>query len=255
MTMTVRFEFVGSVLCFYSKRKWHFDFVGDHHHQAMCSVKRTVAGAPDHVLSNGPLVLLSEIRTATFEPEPRITETPNGADLDKLLNLSGDDMHGTSKGASNLRWKPEPGVSVVRLVLPPFKLTVKETTSDDYYVMRDTDPRDPMPDWSGERRIGPVAKVLQGEFNLEEDGALKFDIGSSIHLKYEAGATYEVKINNDCNNHGGAHDFRLYYKILVDKDWPQVRFLAGKYKQWSSGEKSSEFGNCDPVGSEPPPGP
>jgi hypothetical protein len=257
MTMKVRFEFKGSVFCHRRDGFWNFDFVGDDHHLAQYVVEKKSGGTTGET-AKGWLMQDGRIRTGRFSPAVAASGSGQETRPVELLNMSRPEMHGADASGSNLLLRIKTGISLVRLAVPLFRLDALETTSRDYYIMRDPDTTDPFPSTDGAENIGPVASRVGGEVEVSADAAIRFDDGGTIPFAYERGAEYVIKFDNDCRNRGSSHDFRLYYTILEDKRGSGYRFLAGKYGPVNAAEKalfSSEFGNCDPVGSEPPPGP
>lgn len=154
---------------------------------------------------------------------------------------------------------------IVWLRIPNSRMHGPAGTAHDYFV-QEISQSTGMP----VEIIGKVAKDVVIEFDAVSpftltakdlrDPAYSSVLHASIPLP-PGGSSHELEFDNDC--HGSCpkeNDFLHLYRIVYDDNPnPQMRrkFAAGQIKVRPSGMKAAvpAYGNCDPVESNPPPGP
>ena len=271
----------GICLCFYKGGAWNVIFPCDTHH-------------PVHFNSNGSGTDLGQMGRMVRVDFPKdsigggVAPQYGSTSTAPTFNMSAAYAHGNAGGAANLTLKnlnaPDPTTGkpydFVWLTIPNSTLNSRNAGVCPYYV-QDVSAVGLPPDVLDDL----VAREVVIEFTLikpmvleardERDATYTPAVGSPFALPT---GKHIVEIDNDC--HTGCpkeNDFLHLYRIV--EDGQKRQFAAGQLKCkagkeqtkkprrhadcWPAEEKrdgimkgfSTAYGNCDPVESNPPPGP
>jgi len=256
MPMTVKFSFAGSVLCYQKRGIWTFVFPTDEVH-------------PLNFSDDGGYTY-SELRQEKMNREIAVSVDnpvmahPNPHDsFPEILNMSSDEMHGTTGKKSNLMIKPKkiPGRELIIMTVPT-GFTGPTTETDDNYWIEQVYP--PLAYRPLNRKVAKQVTLIV-ELNQGRGLELSFRDTPSIPIgtyDFHDDTHVDLIFNNDCGGECKQHDdFSHYYDWVED----QVK-IEGRPRQFNAGkdphtylkdgaELVSPYGNCDPAGSEPPPEP
>jgi len=251
MTMKVEIVFKGSVLCYLKRGSLHFIFPTDDTHLLNFSHG-----------SGGPSPLRNLGSDSVLEVDLGGTPSqPPTADFTNILNMSGVDFHGSTGSRSNLveNRRRRPGSEIVHMTIPSGRFSAVPSSLARYWSHELGNPQGP-------HEIGLAAREVRVE--IQVDAGKTFSLGFAggqppvLSIPYAAGTVEQIILDNDCGAAcKGADDFSHYYDWVVDKREPTKFFNAGKmpFPKSSGNEKGIEMlspqGNCDPVGSDPPPEP
>ncbi|HKP69463.1 MAG TPA: hypothetical protein VJV05_09275 [Pyrinomonadaceae bacterium] len=246
----------GLALCFRdSHQQWNVIFVCDPKHPLKLSHPH---GGPDPELR-----VDGQDFTCVFSGD--ITPRPGSAFPNALFNLNGRQAHD-----GRLRFlKRDHGLEtqVVAMILPSATLAVHEATGVDYFIQE-------VGAGSPPEQIGPVAKRLRFSFLLNS-GPLNVRVGNRQQEIFnvdfpDTGGKRTFRFNNHCDGSCRRNDSLDMYDIMIDGE-PDAerRFVTGAKDATGNipGHDSTmpsfskemqlltvPYGNCDPMGSEPPPG-
>lgn len=258
MAMRIVMTFRGDVICYQKNGEWKFVFPTDDHH---------VVNFTNEKGATAPLRIPTSDRNISVAPGTRLGPKPNINDFfPDLLNMSGRDMHGTANGKSKLKeHKRSPTTRELIFFAVNAGKPGKSTTTMNEYWIDDLATGDP------EYRLGrSVAEGVSLEIEVDDDSPFVLLIdGDREHpiaeVSYKEHRITYLHFDNHCG--GGCKtedDFLHYYDWLEEDGNPERKFLAGKWPRTSkiliekhddlaSKAISSTVGNCDPVGSDPPP--
>ena len=253
MPTLVQIIIEGLALCYRKGNDWNVIFVCD----------------PSHPLtltdpSGGPPVPL---RVTGHDFECRFTgdiaNRTASAYPNSLFNLNGQQAHdGRLIGV-----KRDHGLQtqVIEMILPNAEFRVLSSTSPQYYIQE-------VGAGTGPVQIGPVAEKMIAEFTLQS-GPLTLRVGNPRKEQYkkgfmDIGGTFRFRFNNHCGGACHRNDSIDLYDIMIDADQDRERrFVTGildnsgnvpghQSVAFSFDENARAFtgpyGNCDPMGSEPP---
>lgn len=204
---------------------------------------------------------------------------PNLAAFDssggQMLNISSSDMHDCNGlGRSNLRIRDDRAErrnsglidnDLVWMRVPNAALMTEAINSKTYWVQEiDVDGND----IGNQIKKGHLAKKLLITFEVESDLTLRVADakGPTLEKKFAVTsdiASHDFELNNDCRGNCDHNDILgLYDFVTDDSRGKERRFLSGKsprgshaYKRDIALQIRSAQGNCDPVGTDPPPQP
>jgi hypothetical protein len=272
----------GVSLCFYKEPYWNVIFPCDGDHRATACFN----GASEDLCQDERVIFIDFPIEAIEE-----NAKPYESNQLPLFNMSANYAHGVTgtPGASTLNMYDltqvrDPNTlkfsSYVWIRVPYATMLTQIPTPCHYYVQ----------DVSGAvglpvEDIGTTAREVVFVFTTTKDISLVAEdlrdpkYSASIFNPLPSTAKNVAEIDNDCHspNSVKANDFLNLYKIVYDAGTPMRKFAAGQMKcanapqSWirpsycipagtPEEEKSqltlmSTYGNCDPVESNPPPGP
>lgn len=265
MPMNVEITFTGDVIISEQPYGWEIVAVTDAEHVAKLSSNL------DPLLDADMRNALKQ-RTVRFEHDIVVPKSTDAANLwAKLLNISAADMHGVDPKTNQTNlvgaWLPDGRNEIVRFIIPTGTASVP-TTVPSYWIEEYGNPS------SRFIRELPTATSVMFSFTINGGRGLKRIVDDNAVLTtseftYAEGSTLSISIDNDCHGGSGSmEDFLRYYAYLREHDPQggiQRRFICGKnygadnesgehveQVPDASGKFYSPFGNCDPVGSDPP---
>lgn len=287
MPTDVEITVIGLCLCFRKEDKdvspnekiWNLIFPCDDRHTFSFEYP-TPNGPKSENLSRSRQDVVVDFLSNDSVPQPADWD---GATFGNLLNLADDDLHGKeSAERSNLRVQrrvdsPENGPRTTGQVLmrvPRATLFVHDPdlSKDCYLVEVDmfgTDIDDPI-------TKGPKSERVMFRFRFEGKLTVRACLGADCSIfnqEFPEGQTLKFSIDNKCRTDIGPNDFLDFYECVVDgATFPGRRFNSGKVDPFmgvlgTMGATNAMTpqqivttlmtpqANCDPVGSEPPPGP
>ncbi len=251
MAMHVEMTFLGDVICYQKNEEWKFIFPTDESHV----LKFSQDGSKPVELRTPPDNRYIDIdSTVRLEPVPNPNDSFHG-----LLNMSSDSMHRTTDGKSNLfEGDNSPTDRELIFMSVPAGRTGQSTMTKANYWVDDSDVIGHETKL-GRRVAATVSLIIDLNHNVGFDVVMR-DTGDTIaSIVYRDGTTSSLVFDNHCDGLcKSPDDFLHYYDWLSDWKNPGRRMYAGKEprRNFAKGEKSSStMGNCDPVGSEPPPEP
>lgn len=258
MSTKVNLKIRGLVACFLDadEAQWNIVFLGDDVHPVNFTYKNS-HGDP----TTTPLRKKWSDLKAVFEPDSFIDALDRkGEGFNTIFNMAGGYAHGADKLRIHRRKKT---TDLVWLKVPHASLKGGLLTDREYYVQEFNYPGSPA------EVIPKIAKELNLSFSFE--GSLKLKVSDPADTSYnpsfsvQTGAgDIELEFDNDCDKHCTHNDFVELYELLMEHP-DDRKFVAGqlkprRYTDWGSppveeaDAKSAEYGNCDPVVIEPPPG-
>lgn len=255
MPIKVNVKIKGLVVCFLRNDEWNIVFLGDDVHPIDFKY-------PD---GNGSTITKSLLKkgsdlNAVFEAGGFDSSTgPKGADFGAIFNMAGSYAHGPNTLIVKRRKKT---TDVLWLKVPGASLNMHTLTDREYYVQELHYPGSPV------EIIPAIARVLSLTFCV--DGPLRLKISDPNDSSYDPpfplptdAGDIDLEFDNDCDDRCTHNDFIDLYELVMDKAGDR-KFAAGQVRvrqhtDWKSlpagkAMASPDYGNCDPVVVEPPPG-
>jgi hypothetical protein len=276
MPTDVTIKIKGLCLCFIKKYPpfgenepiWNIVFTSDNRHQLKFYFPEPddPAGRP---FSPKNLHIAGEDRFIDFlstdpDPEPA---TADASARQHLLNMADQDFHGTETGGGRSKLKVHrkhpKGCDQIWMRVPRATLSASQGSKDQWLVEVNE---------NGDPISTPVCKGPKAEevtLRFQFVGSLQVRVGdergnNSFDERFSGGdLTFEF--NNKCDvGLGGINDFLDIYDSVIDETGRRFmvgksidceRVITDKIRERVIAEVRSVNANCDPVGSEPPPGP
>ena len=244
MAMRVVMTFRGDVICYQKNREWKFIFPTDEHHvlNFSCDGEKPV----ELRVPNRNVYITIRKGTPLY---PDVIKSDTFSDL---LNMSGPEMHGSKKGVSNLteRRATADQHELVFLSVPGGRPGRTVRTMQNYWIDDQSD--DELRISLGRQVAAQVSLEIELRDNIEM--VVEADSKEIGKVEYRDGDFAYLEFNNHCEGKcDDPNEFFHYYNWLEDTAQSGRRFLAGK--EQSLNKSLSTVGNCDPVGSDPPPQP
>ena len=269
MPSRIEIHITGLALCYFKNDYWYVAFLCDEAHQLNCKFAHA-AGTFEEDLHDRHRKTLN-LDFESLEIKPRDGE-PYGDNSEVLFNMSAEYAHGADDpDTSKLRFRDRTGVEtdLILMKVPQAILEVWKVTDNDYFVQEQT--------YSG----APVEIIGQ----VGSEVVIRFDVGSRAAMKltdpndpkysrpiseFDPGMRKVViEFDNHCHTDLGGcrkNDFLDLYDLVIDRvEDGERKFAAGQVKStFFAGKRVEELrealkrmipqqGNCDPVGSNPPP--
>lgn len=265
MPMNVEITFTGDVIISKRAAGWEVVAVTDAVHTA----KQTSTPASK---LDGDMRRALEFTTVNFVHEKVSPDMPEDGDLwNFLLNISAENMHGVDPKTNRSRligeWNEDGKNEIVKFFIQGAKAFVTETV-DGYWIEEYNVPN------SCQSRREATATEVTFKFAIDgTEGLIREIVGKSGQSRerfaYVEGSTLYILIDNDCKGGSGSYtDFLRYYAYLKEAQpagGRQRQFICGKDESGTycadpadksvetlSARMMSVYGNCDPVGSDPP---
>lgn len=259
MPTRVEIHIVGLALCFFKNEVWNVVFVCDNVHPLEFTYPRGTGTASSSLReANRDLDI-----NFSADEFTRIDE-PFGDNFWRLFNMAAPYAHGSGK----LRIERRRNLTdLVWMRVPAATFDVIRTTDNNYFVQEQRYAGAPV------EIIGQVGKEAVLVFEMRERLAMNItdpdDGAYSRRYEFENGSgVIRLSFDNDCYANCTHNDFLDLYELVIDGSAGSERkFAAGQVKstlinarrdesnsQTGFSIMSPQYGNCDPVGIEPPPG-
>jgi len=254
MSLTVKLEIRGLALCFLKPgaQAWTVLFPCDEVHDLWFKYPK-----PDGSEVTEKLHVKNGLdMTIDFGPEEIIVVNgPEWDDTDRIFNLNADYAHGDSLEEK----RSGTGVDEIRMLVPYSRLEGHDTSDNEYFVQKLDFPGAPV------FNVGKVSKMISIEFDVEKDFTMSLrENGNpvlSFPFEYFDGSM-TLEFNNDCLQKCKYNDFMDLYHLVSDLNGT-TQFAAGEINTnlpfgpslSHKGLLTTQYGNCDPAWSDPPPGP
>lgn len=260
MPTRIEIHIVGLAVCFFKDEFWNIVFICDNVHPL------------EFTYPNGGGTASSSLHESNRDLEVSFTSDefirigePYGDNFWRLFNMAGPYAHGASK-LEILRRKKI--TDLVWMKVPAASFDVWRITDNNYFVQEQDYPGAPV------EIIGQVGKEVVLEFDVKDNFTMLItDPNDSSYSRRYSFANGSGKValafDNDCYSNCTHNDFLDLYEFVIDGDEGSERkFAAGQVKsglvnarrldsnpRMDARPMSPQYGNCDPVGIEPPPGP
>lgn len=254
MPTKVNIKIKGLAACFLRDDDWNIVFIGDDVHPVDFTYPDGKGGRITTSLRKKGSDL-----TAAFETDTFISlRDRKGPDFNSIFNMAGGYAHGPDTLNVERRKK---ATDLVWLKVPEAVLDTHSLTAREYFVQELKYPGAPV------QIIPRIANVLSLTASVE--GLRRLKVDDPMNTSYDpplplpSSAAIDLEFNNDCGANCTHNDFVDLYEFVKEKIGDR-QFVAGqlkvrKYLDWKKVDEgqttpSPDYGNCDPVVIEPPPG-